>query len=107
VKGYNSQPGSGHTQRLNRDLIDQMAIQVLGFLAGDPERLGRFFDITGLTVQTLRKAAGTAGFESSLLEYLGSDEALLRAFAEDYGYDPATVDAARMTLAGPPADSDG
>jgi hypothetical protein len=107
VKSINPQPGARHTHRLNRDLIDQMAIQVLGFLAADPERLGRFFDITGLTVQTLRKAAGTADFDSSLLDYLGSDEALLRAFAEEYGYDPAMVDAARTTLAGPPADGDG
>jgi hypothetical protein len=96
-------PGSGPRRRINRDLIDTMAIQALGFLADDPDRLGRFFDITGLTVQTLRQIAGTPSFDSSLLDYLGSDEALLRAFADQNGYDPADVDAARMALAGPAA----
>jgi hypothetical protein len=94
-------------RRINRDLADQMAIQALGFLAEDPDRLGRFFDITGLTIQTLRQVAGTSSFTSSLLDYLGSDEALLRAFAERNGYDPAEVDAARLPLSGPQDDWQG
>lgn len=102
-----SYPGLSPQRRINRDLIDQMAVQALGFLADDPDRLGRFFDITGLTVQTLRQVAGTPGFDSSLLDYLGSDEALLRAFADQNGYDPAEVDAARMALTTPTEDWEG
>jgi hypothetical protein len=101
------EPRSGTQRHVNRDRIDQMTVQALGFLADDPDRLGRFFDITGLTVQSLRQIAGTPSFEASLLDYLGSDEALLRAFAEQNGYDPAEVDAARMALSGPPDDWDG
>lgn len=102
-----SRPGLLPHRRLNRDLIDQMAVQALGFLADDPDRLGRFFDITGLTVQTLRQVAGTPSFDSSLLDYLGSDETLLRAFAEQNDYDPADVDATRMALSGPAEEWEG
>lgn len=91
-------------RRINSDLIDEMAVQALVFLADDPDRLGRFFDITGLTVQTLRQVAGTSRFNASLLDYLGSDEALLRAFADHSGYDPAQVDTARMSMSDPRVD---
>ena len=100
MKKSPSHLGPGFRPRVDRDLVDKMAVKALGFLAADTDRLGRFFDITGLTVQTLRQAAGTPGFDSSLLDYLGSDEALLRAFADQNGYDPAEVDAVRMALSG-------
>lgn len=79
----------------------RLPAEVLTYLAADSARLMRFFDITGLDVATLRQAAGTPGFETSLLDYLGSDESLLRDFSALHGYDPADVDHARMVLAGP------
>ena len=80
------------------DLADQIAIQGLTFLAADAERLDRFFGVTGLDVTTLRRAAESPGFMASVLDYLGSDEPLLRAFAQEHDYDPAEVDAARRHL---------
>lgn len=85
----------------SNDLVDRLPIEVLTFLAVDPARLNRFFDTTGLNVQTLRQTAGSPGFGSSLLDYLGSDESLLRDFAQQHGYDPAEVNTVRMILAGP------
>ena len=85
----------------SNDLIGRLPIEVLTFLAVDPVRLDRFFDTTGLNVQTLRESAGSPGFGSSLLDYLGSDEGLLCDFAREHGYDPAEVDMVRVILAGP------
>jgi hypothetical protein len=99
VKKNSARPNYGH-RAPSPDLIDKMALETLSFLAEDPDRLGRFFDLTGLTLQTLRAAAGTPRFDASLLDYLGSDVVLLRAFAERHGYDPGEVDAARVALSG-------
>jgi hypothetical protein len=35
-----------------------------------------------------------------VLEYLAGDERLLTEFAKDAGYEPATIDAARLALGG-------
>jgi hypothetical protein len=92
---------TGSTRKPSGDFIARLPVEVLTFLAADPARLYRFFDTTGLDAQTLRQAAGTPGFGSSLLDYLGSDERLLRDFAQQHDYEPAEVDMARMILAGP------
>ncbi len=81
--------------------MERLPVEILTFLAADPARMARFFDITGLDAANLRKAAGTPDFESSLLEYLCSGDALLRDFAALHGYDPAEVDQVRVILAGP------
>ena len=43
--------------RINRKIAENLAIQALGFLAGDPERLGAFLAATGIGPETIRKAA--------------------------------------------------
>ena len=98
------QDRSRRIRRFDSDVIERISIEILTFIAEDDERVGRFFDLTGLTFQTLRQVAGTKGFNSSLFDYLGSDEGLLRAFAERRGYEPEEVDAARMSLDAPTSD---
>ena len=93
--------GAGSKRKPSSDFIDRLPVEVLTYLAADPTRLGRFFNITGLDVPALRQSVGTPSFDSSLLDYLGSDESLLRDFAQQHGYDPADVDWVRMILAGP------
>ena len=68
-----------------------LAVAVLGFLAADPDRLTRFFALTGLDPATLRATAATPAFARAVLSYLGSDETLLVAFARDGGLDPIHV----------------
>lgn len=68
-----------------------LAIKALAFLAGDPERLGRFLAITGLGPETIRKAATNPGFLVAVLDYLASDETLLVAFAANAGILPEKV----------------
>ena len=87
-----------------RENAEELAGDALGFLAEDPERLGRFLDLTGLTPATIRSAAGTPGFLLAVLEHLLADEPLLLAFASARGCNPAAVGRAREQLAGPFAD---
>jgi hypothetical protein len=59
---------------------EDVVASVLTFLASEPERLARFFILTGLSPDTIRQAAATPGFATSILDYLLNDEPLLRLF---------------------------
>ena len=82
-----------------------VAIDALGFLAADPERLSRFLALSGLGPHNLRQAATSPGFLAAVLDYLAADEPLLLAFAAAHGFDPVAVIRARDRLSGPAADS--
>lgn len=71
----------------NRPSLDPeaIAIEALGFLAAEPERLDRFLALTGLDPASLRTAAGESGFTAALLSYLASDDTVLLAFAQATG----------------------
>ena len=79
-----------------------LIVEVLTFLADDPERLERFLASSGLDVADLRRAAATPAFAESLLDHLCSDEPLLVAFAGTKDYEPASIERARQALAPPP-----
>jgi hypothetical protein len=81
----------------------QMAIEALGWLASDDERLARFLAISGLGPQNLRQAAADPRFLAAILDYLASNEALLMDFAHDAGRDPQEVAKAHAALRGPEA----
>ena len=88
--------------RLTQDRAEALAIQALTFIAGDGERLGRFLAVTGIGPAEIRAAAGEPGFLAGVLEYMASDESLIRAFADETGIDPADLSKARAALAGHP-----
>ncbi|WP_210202553.1 DUF3572 domain-containing protein [Alsobacter soli] len=88
---------------MDRESAERIAIEALGFLASDPERLDRFMALTGLTPDTLRGAAGEPGFLLAVLDHLVSDESLLLTFSANAGQQPEQVLAARDVLAGPNA----
>jgi hypothetical protein len=77
---------------------EALAVQALGFLASEPERIGPFLAVTGLDPANLRAAAREPGFLAGVLDYLAGDERLLTDFAKDAGHDPETVAAARLAL---------
>jgi hypothetical protein len=77
-----------------------LAIDALGFLAEDVERLGRFLALTGIAPETLRDAARAPGFLAAVLDHLAQDEALVLAFAANRQVAPERVLAARDRLAG-------
>ncbi len=81
---------------------ESLAIDALGFLAEDTERLGRFLAITGLEPATLRAAAQEPHFLASVLEHLLADEALLLAFVANRRLQPEAVARAWHKLGGKP-----
>jgi hypothetical protein len=87
---------------LTKEAAEGLAVQALTFLAGEPERLGRFLSETGIGPAEIRAAAREAGFLAGVLEYLASDDRLIAAFAAETGLNPADVGRAYVALGGEP-----
>jgi len=87
-----------------KDWAQGLAIEALGFLAGDIERLEPFMSLTGVDPGNLREVAAQPSFLVAVLEHLAADESLLLAFAANAGRDPGDIDKARQALAGPTPD---
>ncbi|HEX3709983.1 MAG TPA: DUF3572 domain-containing protein [Pseudolabrys sp.] len=85
---------------LTQDAAEGLAIQVLTFIAGDGERLGRFLSMTGIGPAEIRQAAREPGFLAGVLDHIASDERLLTAFATETGADPSDIARARAALGG-------
>jgi hypothetical protein len=83
---------------MDRARAEAIAVEALAFLAGSPERLTRFLDVSGLRPDTLRATAREPGFLAGLMDYLVSDEELLIAFAGEIGASPESVMQARHVL---------
>lgn len=81
----------------------ELAIAALTFIAGEPERLGRFLALSGIGPESIRAAAREPNFLLGVLDHLTGDEALLRAFADHSEINPSDVELARRALAGRPA----
>ncbi|HMF05918.1 MAG TPA: DUF3572 domain-containing protein [Methylocella sp.] len=94
---------SDRGQALAKEAAETVAIEVLGFLAEDSERLSRFLALSGLGPENLRAAAEDPAFLAAVLDHLASDEASLLAFAAKSGHEPAEIVRAREVLS-PPAE---
>src|SRR6185369_7125656 len=77
-----------------------LAIAALGFIAADPERLGRFLALTGIGPESIREAAREPRFLAGVLDHVAGHEALLLAFAAEHDVDPDHVMLARDVLIG-------
>ena len=98
---------AGRSGSPKRDLKEQrqaataLAIAALTFIAGEPERLGRFLALTGVGPESIRAAASEPDFLVGVLDHLAGDEALLLAFARENDFRPEDVARASEVLAGP------
>lgn len=77
-----------------------VAIQALGFLAAEPERLQRFLDLSGLDVSSIRAAASDPGFLGAVLDHMLSDQSLLLIFTEEQQLPPDRIITLRRQLPG-------
>src|SRR6187399_2851395 len=88
--------------RINRKIAENLAIQALGFMAGDPERLGAFLAATGMGPDMIREAAAEPSFLAGVLDHVCGDEGLLIAVAGHAGVTPQEVEHAQAVLSGRP-----
>jgi hypothetical protein len=65
-----------------------IALKGLAFLANDPERLGRFLALSGVSPADFRAAAADRYFLAGILNHLLQDESLLLTFTADEDLDP-------------------
>jgi hypothetical protein len=86
--------------RITIENAEKLAISALSFLAGDPERLGRFLAISGIGPEAIRQAAADPGFLAGVLDHVVSDEPLLLAVAEHAGVTPQSIEGAQAALSG-------
>ena len=94
--------GAG-SRAAERDDSAPIALEVLGRLIADPDRLGRFLALTGLDPSTIRAAAADPGFLASILDHVVEDEPLLVAIAGELGRSPESLARAQQRLS-PPSD---
>jgi hypothetical protein len=80
----------------------QTAIAVFGRIVADEERLGRFFDLTGLRPDSIREASTSPRFFEAVLDHVVSYEPLLVAVAQEMEVPPEQIVAAHARLAPPP-----
>jgi hypothetical protein len=85
---------------LTREEAEGLAVAVLGFLAEEPARLGRFLAVTGLEPEAIRRQADTSAFQCAVLEWLLADESLLLVFASEHDQRPERVAEAARVLNG-------
>ena len=83
-----------------KDAAESLAVQALAFIAQDAERLGRFLAVTGIGPGEIRAASGDPAFLAGVIDYLASDEQLIKDLAGETGIDPLTVEQARFVLGG-------
>jgi hypothetical protein len=83
-----------------REFGENLAIQALGFLAQDPERLGQFLSLAGIGPDMIRQAAADPAFLAGVLDHVVSDEPLLLAVAAHAGVKPDAVMRAHAALSG-------
>lgn len=81
-----------------RAQAETLAIEALGFVAGDGELLPRFLAISGIAASDIRAAAREPGFLAGVLQFILAHEPTLMRFAAESGADPASIAAACRAL---------
>jgi Protein of unknown function (DUF3572) len=77
-----------------------LALSALVFLTGEPERIERFFALTGIDPADVRQLAGKEGFLLAVLDYMATDEQMLLEFVQKEREKPESIGLARRALGG-------
>lgn len=83
---------------MDRESAEGVAIAALGFIASDPELLGRFLAITGIEASAIRYAASEPGFLAGVLNFVLAHEPTLLKFAEQADIPPQRAGEALRAL---------
>ena len=85
-------------RRINIDEDHTIALEAFTALSNHGGRLARFMNISGLTPETIRDAAGEPTFLAGILDYVASDESLLLELAREMDVKPERIMEARSAL---------
>ncbi len=77
-----------------------LAIRALGFLANDSDRFERFLSLSGMTPESVGKAAESKQFLKGVLDHILGDESLLLVFCAEANIDPEDIYPAAHRLDG-------
>lgn len=82
----------------NQSPEQALAVEILAWLAGEPELLSRFSALTGVNVGELRALSQSPGFESAMIGFIAGHEPTLMAFCHDCNVKPESVSYAWQKL---------
>jgi hypothetical protein len=84
---------------------EETAGAILGWLASEPDMLGRFLALSGIQPQQLRSAVGDPQFLAGMIDFLMGHEPTLMAFCEATDTKPEDVASAWRHYTKPALDS--
>ena len=85
---------------MQQEIAETIALQALGWLAGNDELLPVFLGSSGASEADLKAGAGDPAFLGSVLDFLTMNDAWVIAFCDASGLDYATPLSARLALPG-------
>ena len=85
---------------MNTENAEILALEGLGWLAGDEGGLARFLELSGLDQGDLRAQAGSHEMHVAVLDFLLANEDLLLKFCESAATEPRQLHLARHRLGG-------
>lgn len=91
-----------HASQERTAAAETTALQALGFIASDPDRLADFIATTGITAQDLKRRAADRDVMAASLEQLLQDEANLLMFCANARIPPGEIAGALAALTGQP-----
>lgn len=80
---------------------NDLDLKILTALATNPERLGRFIDLTGLQINTIREASLKPEFWRAVYDHVAADEPLLLEISSEIGETPEMIMQAWKRLSPP------
>lgn len=87
--------------------LNNLARDIVTWLATQPVILDRFLALTGIDPLQLRAIADEPAFAMGVVEFLLGHEPDLLAYCAHSGYDPATIVALHHAMAAPKRNGDG
>ncbi len=85
---------------LSRESAETIALQALGWLAGNEELMPVFLGSTGASVDDLKRQAGDPAFLGSVLDFIMMDDAWVVDCAASVTLPPERIMQARQCLPG-------
>ena len=85
---------------LSQDSAELLALEALGWLAGNDDLVGTFLGSTGASASDMRERARDPEFLASVLDFLLMDDAWIEAFCTEKDYKPEFPRRARAALPG-------